>query len=236
MPDHLGSPLPPKLLATLQSLPRLLHLHLTTSSNPQRLAALSCLTALRTLSVSYTGPPAMPPGLLAQLQQGLGAYCRVQLWEQVVMQQQGSFGDAAAAEAAAAGDGAAEGAAAGDGAAVAGAAGGEGAGEAEPEAVAAAAAQPAGAVDPATAVDLLDAAAGAGEAASGRLALSQGRHGLMPAPQSAAAGRQRRGLVRRGVRWLRVSRLGRVLRAVSGGLLVFETGRQLGLMAGRLSR
>jgi hypothetical protein len=58
---------------------------------------------------------------------------------------------------------------------------------------------------------------------------------MLPTAGVAAAGRQQRGLVRRGVRWLRVSRLGRVLRAVSGGLLVFEAGRQLGWMAGRLS-
>lgn len=53
--------------------------------------------SLRTLSVNYTGPPALPVGLLEGLQQGLGPYCRVQLWEQIALQQQGSFGAAAGA-------------------------------------------------------------------------------------------------------------------------------------------
>jgi hypothetical protein len=39
-----------------------------------------------------------------------------------------------------------------------------------------------------------------------------------------------------GMRWLCQSRVGRMVRAAAGGLLVFEAGRQLGWLAGRLGR
>eukprot|EP00775_Hariotina_reticulata_P004724 gene4725-4974_t len=85
---------PPELLEALRELPRLSHLHLTTSRSPHQLLALTALQ-LRMLSVNYTGPPALPSRLLEQLQKGLGPACKVQLWEQLVLHHTDSFGSSA---------------------------------------------------------------------------------------------------------------------------------------------
>jgi hypothetical protein len=49
-------------------------------------------------------------------------------------------------------------------------------------------------------------------------------------------GSQRVRVVGRGLRWLCRSRVGGMVRTAAGGLLVFEAGRQLGWLAGRLGR
>jgi hypothetical protein len=96
VPDACAGGVPRELMAALQDLPRLHHLHLVASHQPDALAGgLSALTGLRTLSLNWHGPPALPEGLLQQLHEALGPHCRVQLWEQVVLPERpGSFGHA----------------------------------------------------------------------------------------------------------------------------------------------
>lgn len=91
VPECLGSSMPADLLQTLQSLPRLLHLHLNTSHQPLELLSLSTLHGLSTLSIHYSGPPALPTQLMGQLQAGLGPKCSVRLWEMLVLQHVNSF-------------------------------------------------------------------------------------------------------------------------------------------------
>jgi hypothetical protein len=224
VPELCGSPLPPALLTTLQSLPRLGHLHLTTSGSPHQLTALTTLSHLRTLSLSYTGPPGLPSGLLRQLQSGLGAYCRVQLWEQVVMQHQDTFG------------GAGGGAAAAGGQQEGGLAEAVNGGPVEnavpqqqlvvgPDAVAADAV-PAGPLGASIGDGLVPV--GPGCSSSRVVPGGRGRGGVQ--------GRGMRGQLRRGVGVVLRSRACEVLRVLSGGCLVFEVGRQVGWLAAKWRR
>jgi hypothetical protein len=94
VPESTECSLPLDLLQALQELPRLNHLHITTHHAPQQLLGLTTLAGrLRTLNVNYTGPPTLPGQLLAQLREGLGVNCRVQVWENVVLPSSGSFGE-----------------------------------------------------------------------------------------------------------------------------------------------
>jgi hypothetical protein len=230
VPELFDHPLPPVLLTTLQSLPRLAHLHLTTSGSPQQLTALTTLTHLRTLSLSYTGPPGLPSDLLSQLQTGLGPYCRVQMWEQVVMQHQDTFGGAVGV-----GGGVGAG---GEGVGVGAAAGGQPAGGL------------AGPVANAVAEELMEvpgdllAAHLEAPAPPGDASLPLGP-GLGCSSSSSRPGgqghrgSQRRGmrvLLRRGVGVVLRSRACEALRVLSGGCLMFEVGRQLGWLAAKWRR
>ena len=79
------------LLAVLPRLCNLQHLHLNVAHRPEILIGLTRLSQLRTLAVSYTGPPSLPNTLLAELQHALGPSSCVQLWESIVMQHSSSF-------------------------------------------------------------------------------------------------------------------------------------------------
>lgn len=106
VPESLDCSLSADLLAALVALPRLAHLHLTTSHKPLQLLGLTSLKGLRTVSLHYSGPPALPSQLLSELQAGLGQYCKVRLWEMLVLQHVSSFGGGSTtAEAAAGTDG-----------------------------------------------------------------------------------------------------------------------------------